>query len=250
MVNSKDFLEGQKIKKYISIAFVCSGNTCRSYIAEAAAIHLLKTLYFKKNASLKNKVFINSAGISVILNKIPTNSYKTLDLIDIPNLKSTPSQIDAKLVENSDLIITMAESHKKRIMDSFSDFDKKKIFTLKELSNIILYFQSEKIYRRNCINRGEYILVENQKINFQIKRINLIKHNTVDSPDKKELNMPPVIDTIKDKIFTLKNINRETLVTEINLDINDPYGQPIDIYYKVAKKIKEKIIIIFDYLFT
>lgn len=250
-MDNQDIFSGLDKKQYVSISFVCSGNTCRSYIAEAIATHLLKTVYYKKNTSLKDKILINSAGTSVLLSKVPKNSFKALDLLDVPNLKFTPSQIDAPLVRNSDLILTMATSHKNQIIENFGDLDGKKIFTLVELSNIILYLESEKIYRRSSINRGDYILIDNQKLELKSKKIDFIKPKILNKhiDYEKQSSIPPAILAIKNKIFKLKNINREILITATKLDIEDPFGNAVKNYYDIAKKIQEKIAIIFDYLF-
>ncbi|MBC7333779.1 MAG: hypothetical protein H5T85_04910 [Actinobacteria bacterium] len=255
----EDYNYTRKIEKdhYINIGFVCSGNTCRSYMAEAIATHLLKTVYYKKVSCLKDRVSISSAGTSVTLGKITRNSYRTLELLEIPNLKSTPTPIDAPLVRNSDLILVMSISHKNEIIRNFDHFDTNKIFTLVELSNIVLYFQTEKIYRRSFINKGEYIFMDElDKCNLpqRIRRIGYVRPDLPSGNLKYErhekiIDESYMIDAIKDKIFRLKNINREILLTATNLDIEDPFGKPINEYYKVAQTIKEKILTIFDYLF-
>jgi len=207
--------------KIVNINFVCSGNTCRSYIAEAVSTHLLKTVYSKKNPPVKDKINIGSAGVSVALSEIPVNSYRVLDTIEVPNIKFTPSHLDESMIVSSDIIITMTTSHKNCISRDYGNFNEKKIFNLIELSNIILYFQSEKIYSRTPYRRAH----------------------------ADELSKSKVISIIFSKISKLKEINREELITARNLDIEDPFGKPFSTYLRVARKIKENISIIFDYLF-
>ena len=207
--------------KIVNINFVCSGNTCRSYIAEAVSTHLLRTVYFKKNPPIKDKINIGSAGASVILSELPLNSCRVLDTIEVPNIKFAPTQLDESIIVSSDIIITMTTSHKNCIFRDYGNFNEKKIFNLIELSNIILYFQSEKIYSRTPCRRA---------------RAN-------------ELSKSKVISIIFSKISKLKEINREELITARNLDIEDPFGKPFSTYLRVAGKIKENISIIFDYLF-
>lgn len=208
-------------RKLININFVCSGNTCRSYIAEAVSTHLLRTVYFKKNPLVKDSINISSTGVSVTLSEIPLNSYRVLDTIEVPDIKFAPTQLDESIIISSDIIITMTVSHKNCIIRDYGNFDEKKIFSLIELSNIILYFQSEKIYNRTPYGRAR----------------------------SNKLSKSKIVSIIFSKISKLKEINREELITARNLDIEDPFGKPFSTYLRVARKIKENISIIFDYLF-
>ena len=236
MADNKNNLNKFNNNQYINISFICSGNTCRSYIAEAVATHLLRTIYYTKNPSLKNKINISSAGTSVVLNNVPENSFKALDILGIPNIKFVPSQIDESLLKKSDLILVMATSHKNTIIRSFNNFDSGKIFNLKELSNIILYLETEKIYRMKSPISSKDILRDRKVTSFKTRQ-----------------GTPPSINTIKTirgKIFSLKNINRKVSSTPDNLDIEDPFGKSIKVYLSTAKKIHENIVIIFNYLFN
>jgi protein-tyrosine-phosphatase len=112
----------------------------------------------------------------------------------------------------------MADTHRSAIIKNFKNIDQKKIYTLLELSNLILYLESEKIYRV----RPKY-------------QLNTPK--------------PRTLQDLKNKIYVLKHINREILLTTDQLDIQDPFGRSAATYLQVAKKIKDNIIIVFNYLF-
>jgi protein-tyrosine-phosphatase len=208
--------------KLININFVCTGNTCRSYMAEAIATHLLKTIYFKKKPGLKDKISIGSAGTDVLFSEIPLNTYRVLDMLEIPNIKFKPTQIDPSIIKSSDLIITMATSHRKNIIGSFSSYDEKKIINLIELSNTVLYLQSEKIYSRGAI----------------------------DDQNIKKLKIDTTVKKILEKLEAVKNVKFDSIIKTTESDISDPFGKPADSYLHIAKLIKENIIIVFDYLFS
>ncbi len=191
-------------------------------MAEAIATHLLKTIYFKKKPGLKDKISIGSAGTDVLFSEIPLNTYRVLDMLEIPNIKFKPTQIDPSIIKSSDLIITMATSHKKNIIGSFSSYDEKKIINLIELSNIVLYLQSEKIYSRGAI--------DNQNI--------------------EKLKTGTTVKKILEKLEAVKNVKFDSIIKTTESDISDPFGKPADSYLHVAKLIKENIIIVFDYLFS
>jgi protein-tyrosine-phosphatase len=237
-------------KDIININFVCSGNTCRSYIAEAIATHLLKTVYFKKCPSLKDKVSISSAGTEVMFTEIPANTYRVLDVFEIPNIKFKPKQIDISIVRSSNLIITMATSHKKNIISRFINIDEKKIFNLLELSNIILYVQSESIYSRKTIERGAS-QASNIYKDYPIKPVYnkyLLEKDNISYP--KSTKHLKTISAVNERLKIIKNTGAQSIIFPLSIDIEDPFGRSVDVYIKVAKLIKENIIIIFNYLFN
>ncbi|MCL5073722.1 MAG: hypothetical protein M1308_22945 [Actinobacteria bacterium] len=237
-------------KDIININFVCSGNTCRSYIAEAIATHLLKTVYFKKYPSAKDKVSISSAGTEVMFTEIPANTYRVLDIFEIPNIKFKPKQIDISIIKSSSLIITMATSHKKNIISRFIKIDEKKIFNLLELSNIILYVQSESIYSRKTIERGTS-QVSNIYRNYPVKPAYnsylFEKDNIGYIKSTKHLKS---VSAINERLKIIKTTGAQSIIFPLSIDIEDPFGRSVDVYIKVAKLIKENIIIIFNYLFN
>ena len=238
------------LMNYFNINFVCSGNTCRSYIAEAIATHLLKTVYFKKCPGAKDKVSIGSAGTEVMFPEIPANTYRVLDVFEIPNIKFKPKQIDASIARSSSLIITMATSHKKNIISRFIRIDEKKIFNLLELSNIILYVQSESIYSRKTIERGASQAGNIYKDYSGKPAYNkyLLEKASISYP--KSTKHLKTISAINERLKIIKNTDNRSIIFPLSIDIEDPFGRSADVYVKVAKLIKENIIIIFNYLFN
>jgi protein-tyrosine-phosphatase len=109
------------------ILFVCTGNTCRSVMAQG----LLKNMLRKEGIK---DVKVNSAGIAAL----PSFAiYGVLEKvlkeegIEISNHK--PTRVTADVVKDADLILVMERRHKDAILEMAPEV-KKKVFLLKEFA--------------------------------------------------------------------------------------------------------------------
>lgn len=116
-----------QVKKNINIIFVCTGNTCRSCMAEgifrAVANGEGKEPYFKAVSRGIHALEGESASEHSI------NALKTLWGIDISLHKS--KMISIQDVSQGDLLLTMTRAHRDILKAQFPDMSFK-IFTLKE----------------------------------------------------------------------------------------------------------------------
>lgn len=125
-IKAKELLEVLKAKH---ILFVCTGNTCRSIIAEQ--------LFFKMAKEENLLVEVNSAGTSAI-NKgdVSSLTLKTLEKEGIISSSKTFSKpLTERMIKKADLILVMEDYHLKKVLD-ISPSAKKKTFFLTEYAGL------------------------------------------------------------------------------------------------------------------
>lgn len=108
----------------MNILFVCTGNTCRSPMAQG----LLEDMARKKDLD----IVVRSAGVFALDGQsVSREAVQVLREEGINISHHRANMIYRDLVEESDLILTMSKSHKEALLSKY-DFIEGKVFTLKE----------------------------------------------------------------------------------------------------------------------
>ena len=104
----------------MNIYFICTGNTCRSPMAEAIL----------KNKSLPN-VNVKSAGIYALEGGEMSENAKAVLMQENIHHQHVSRQINKQDIEWADLILTMTSAHKEMVLRTYAEA-KNKTYTLKE----------------------------------------------------------------------------------------------------------------------
>lgn len=190
----------------MNILFVCTGNTCRSPMAEA----ILKSKWPEGK--------VQSAGVFAGVGEPMTaNSEVVLREIGL-NLDHRTTKVSEEQLEWADLILTMTDRHKQTLALQFPQFEEK-YFTLKE-----------------------YVLIDQEKwqelkehyTSFEEKRSKILQDGAQQSHQELE-------DTLRKELASEIEQIRKLEQQFPDLNIIDPFGGNVNIYRETRDELEKYI---------
>lgn len=138
-----------------TLLFVCTGNTCRSPMAE---------FLFKNLAGDLEDLEVLSAGVSTV-EGLPASEHALSVMrekgISLDNHRTRP--VSREIIEKADLVLTMTTRHKEILISRFPEF-RNKVFTLKEYAGeegdvVDPFGEGEEVYR-SCRDELESLIIK------------------------------------------------------------------------------------------